>query len=103
MYKILRVTVCGKGRDTWILCHNFNSQGLALRILGLRVAISKSQGPISRILGVTVRIPCTRAPESQSSGSQGLRVPGLRILGSRVSALSVPGPRTQVLILDYAV
>ena len=101
------------GRDTWNLCHNFNPQGLAFRILSLRVAISKSQGPISRILGVTVKVPVpgswvsgSRVPRPQSSrvpGLRGVRAPGLRVLGSRISALSVPGPRTQVLILDYAV
>ena len=47
-------SICVAGRDTWNLHHKFNSQGPALRILGLRVAMSKSQGPISRVLGVRV-------------------------------------------------
>ena len=61
-----------------------------------RVAISKSQEPISRILGV-------RVPESQPPGS---RVPDLKFSGSRVSGswgLRSQGPGYQVLILDYAV
>ena len=73
-------SICVAGRDTWNLHHKFNSQGPALRILGLRVAISKSQRPISRFLGV--RVPVSQGLGFQSPGSQGL--------GS------------QVLILDYA-
>ena len=73
-------TIYGVGRDTKNPCHNFNSQGLALRILGFRVICPRFQGPISRVL--CVRVPCPRFPESQGHGSQGL--------GS------------QVLILDYA-
>ena len=75
-------SICGAGRDTWNLRHKFNSQGPALRILGLRVAISKAQGPISSV-------PC-------------LRVSGSRVLGSLLSGLRVPGPGSQVLILHYA-
>ena len=60
------------GQDTWNLHHKFNFQGPALRILGLRVAISKSQGPISRVLGV--------------------RVPGRRVPGSQVAEFRVSGP-----------
>ena len=78
-------TIYGVGRDTKNPCHNFNSQGLALRILGFRVICPKFQGPISRVL--CVRVPCPRFPESQGHGSQG---PGSQGLGS------------QVLILDYA-
>ena len=76
------------GLDTWNLRHKFNFQGPALRILGLRVPISKSHSPTSRVLGA--RVPCPRA---QSPGSQGPEVAGLR----------VPGSGSQVLILDYAV
>ena len=76
-------SVCGAGRDTKNLCHKFNSQGPALRILGVKVAIPKFQGPIFRVLGVRVTWP--RVSESQVLGpeSQGLRVPGLRARGLR--------------------
>ena len=60
---------------SWNLRHKFNSQGPSLRILGLRVAISKSQGPISRFLGV--RVPESQGLGFQNPGSQGLRVSGL--------------------------
>ena len=115
-------SICGAGRDTWNLHHKYNSQGPALRILGLRVIVSKNQGHISRILGV--RVPCSRVqvPGSRVSGScfsvsqsprvRRLRVPGLRVprirvpgfkvLGSRMSGPRVPGSEPQVLILDYA-
>ena len=93
------------GQDTWDLRHKFNSEGPALRILGLRVAIFKFQGPISRFLGV--RVPESQGHEFQSPGSQVLRVLGsqvsvLRVLGSQVSGLRIPGTGSQVLILDYA-
>ena len=86
------------GRDTWDLCHKYNSQGSSLRILGLRVAISKSLGPISSVLGVRVLVPRSwgsgfHVPESWVSVSQS---PG-------VSGLTLPGPGSQVLILDYAI
>ena len=77
-------SICGTGRDTWNLRHNVNAQGPVLRILGLRVAISKSQGLISIVLGV--RVSCPRVP--------GPRVPGLRVSGSRVSGLRVLGLRS---------
>ena len=106
-------SICGAGQDTCNLRHKFNSQGPALRIMGLRVAISNSQSPSSRALGV--RVPCSRVPESwdtapQSPRSQGLRVlglrfpglsvPVLRVLKSRVLDLRVSDPGSQVLILD---
>ena len=55
------------------ICH-------ALRILGLRVAFSKSQGPISRVLGVRVLVPESQSqgPGCESPVSQSPRVPGLR-------------------------
>ena len=91
-------------RDTWNLCRKFNSQGPTLRILGLRVAISKSQGPISRVLGVRIPVPWSWKsgscdPESRFSGSadpgsRSPRVLGLRILGSQVSWSQVPGLRS---------
>ena len=91
------------GQDTWNLRHKFNSQGPALRILGLRVAISNFQGPgcqglmsqspSSRVLGV--RVPYSRVPDSQGNGSQSLKV-----LGPGVPGLSVSSPGSQVLILD---
>ena len=70
-------------QDTWNLRHKFNFQGPALRILGLGVAISKSQGPISRVLGVKVPCPRVPVPGSQDPGSQGPGVPGLRFQGPR--------------------
>ena len=90
-------SVCSVGQDTWNLRHKFNSQGHALRILGLRVTIANSQGLISRVLGV--RVQCSRVPTP--------RVPGLRVSGSWVSGSwgpgsQVSGPGSQVLILDYA-
>ena len=54
-------SICGAGRDTRNLCHKFNSQGPALRILGLRVPTpsprdpvpgSISQGPNSSVPGL---------------------------------------------------
>ena len=50
------------------------------------------------------RVPEFRVPESRVWGSQdpGSRVLGLWVLGSQVSGLRVPGPGSQVLILDYA-
>ena len=101
-------SICRAGQGTY----KFNSQGTALRFLGLRVAISNSQGPISKVPGV--RVPCPRIPVrgsfvsgSRVPGSQSPRVPtprvsGLRVSGSRVSGLRVLGPRSQFLILDCA-
>ena len=90
-------SICGVGQDSWNLRHKFNSQGPALRILGLRVAISNSQGPISRV-------PCPRVQVRGSWVSVSLspRVPAssLRVLGFRVSSLIVSGSGSQVLILD---
>ena len=88
-------SICRTGQDTWNLRHKFNSKDPAVRVLGLGVAISKFQGPISRFLGV--RVPESQDPRFQSPGSQVLRV-----LGSQISDLSVLGPGSQVLILDYA-
>ena len=107
-------SICGTGQDTWNLHHKLSSQDPARRILGLRVASSKSQGPICRVLGV--RVPCPRVPVPRSwvSGSQSPRVLGLSVSGSRASGSWVsgswgrglksqgPGPGSQVLILDYA-
>ena len=64
-------TICSVGQDTRNLSHKFNSQASALRILGVKVASPKSQGPSSRVLGV--KAPCPRVPESKGLGSQ---VPG---------------------------
>ena len=104
LYFIIKVsTICGASRDTRNLCHEFNSQGHALCILGFRVTCPKSQGPSSRVLAV--RVPCPRIPVSESwvsghrvPGTQspriaGSRVPESRFLGSRVSGLG-----SQVLI-----
>ena len=112
-FRIKVNSVCGVGWDSRNLCHKFNSQGLALRILGLRVASPKFQGSSSRVLGV--RIPCSkvpvpgfqfqgpvcqspRVPESQSPS---LRVPGLRVLGLRVLGLRNQGPGFQVSDPDF--
>ena len=93
------------------------SQGPAIRILCCRVAIPKSQGPISRVLGV--RVPCSRVPVpgswvsgsrvlgSRSPSVSGPKVPGFRVLGLRVPGSwvldpRVPGLGSQVLILVYA-
>ena len=95
-------SVCGAGRDTCNLRHRFKSQGLALSILGLRIAIPKSQGLISEVLSLGVpfpRVPDPRVSGSRVSGFQGLRVLGVRV---RVSGLRVPGPGSHVLILDFA-
>ena len=78
-------SICGAGRDTWNLRHKFDSEGPALRILGLRVAISKSQGPISRVLCVRVPVLGSRVPELRVSGSWDLRSQGPR------SPVSGPG------------
>ena len=76
-------SVCGTGQDTWNLRRKFNSQGLALRILGLRVAISKSQGPISKVIGI--RVPC----------------PSSRALGVRVSGSRISGPDFRLCCIIY--
>ena len=90
-------SVCVARQDTWNLRHKFSSQDPALRILGLRVAISKSQGPISRVL--SIRVPCTKVPVTWSQMS-GFRVPGSlltgsQIPGSQVSESQVPGLRSR--------
>ena len=99
-------TICGAGQDTRNLCHKFNSQDLALRILSFRVTCPKSQGPSSRVLGV--RVLCPRVPESYSPRFLvlGLRIPGLRSQdpGSKSSWPQGSGSQglgSQVLILDY--
>ena len=85
-------SICGAGRDTRNLCHKFNSQGPALRILDLRVANSKSQGSSSGVLGVRVPVPGSWVSESRVIGSWSTSsqipeslVPGPRVPGSRVS------------------
>ena len=104
-------SICGAGRNTRNLCPKFSSQGLALKTLSLRVAISKSQGPSSGILDVRVPVPGSWVSGSLVSGSQSSRIQGTRVPGpsvpssrvseSRVSRSQGPGPRSQVLILDY--
>ena len=62
----------------------------------LRVAISKSLAPISSVLGVTVPV--------RRSWVSGSRVPESGVSGSQESwGLRSHGPRSQVLILDYAI
>ena len=65
---------------------------LIMRVLlsGFWVAISKSQGPISRFLGV--RVPESPGPGFQSPWSQGLSVLGLRVPGSQGPGSRVAGP-----------
>ena len=75
-------SICGAGRGTRNLCHKFNSQSPALRILGLRVANPKSQWPSSGILGV--RVPCLRVLDSQ------VRQPRVLVPGSWVSVFHSP-------------
>ena len=119
-FRIKVKSICDAGRDTCKMHHKFNSQGPALRILGLRVAIYKSQG-------VIYRVPCSRVTVQGSwvwgSHVQGFRVPGYKVADSSVSGSRVPkvssrrvlgvmvpesqvsgswGPGFQVLILDYA-
>ena len=72
-------SICGAGQDIRNLCHKFNSQGPALRVLGLRVASPKSQGSSSRVLVVLVLV----VPGSWVSGYQSPRVPGPKVLGLR--------------------
>ena len=93
-------SICGAGQDNRNLRHKFNSQCHALRMLGLRVAISNSQGPISRVLDV--RVLCPRAPVSGSwvSGSRVQEFQSPRASAPRVPGLRVPGAGSQVLILD---
>ena len=77
-------SICGAGRDTRNLCHKSNSQGPALRIMGLSVASPKSQGPSSGCQGLSSRVPCLRV---SGPGSQGIES---------------QGPGSQMVILDYA-
>ena len=77
-------SICRAGQGTY----KFNSQDTALRFLGLRVAISNSQGPISKVPGV--RVPCPRIPVRGSFVS-GSRVPGSQLLEPRVSVFQGPG------------
>ena len=95
------------------MCHKLNSKGPALRILGLGVASPMSQGPISGVLGVRAPVLGSWVSGSHVSGSQSPRsqCPGSRVSRSRVSGSQGPGsqslrdlgPRSQVLIFDYAV
>ena len=80
-------SVCGAGRDSRNLCHKFSSQGPALKILGLRVASPKFQGPSSGVLGV--RVLYLRVSDC--------RVLGLRVLhsGSQVSGSKVSRSRAK--------
>ena len=78
-----------------------------LRVLLSGFWVSESQFPSPRDLfpGSWVSgSQCPRVSGSRVLGLRvlGLRVPGLRVLGSLVSGLRVPGPGSQVLILDYA-
>ena len=99
-------SICSVGWDARNLCHKFSSQGPALRILGLRVRSPKFQGPSPRVLGV--RVPCLSVPRPRVPEPQvpGLRVPRFRVSGSqslRVPGLRVSVPGSQILILDYAI
>ena len=81
-------SICGAGRDTRNLCHKFNVQGPALKILDLRVTNPKPQRPSCGVLGVRVPVLGSWVSESYVLGSQSPRFPGLR-----VSSLSIPGCR----------
>ena len=108
-----------------ILAKCITSSILRVLLSGFWVAISKSQGLISRVLGV--RLPCSKASVQGSwvwgSRVQGPRVPGYRVAESRVSGSRIPrvpdrrvldpmvqgsrlsrswDPGFQVLILEYA-
>ena len=90
-------SICGAGRDTKNLCHKFNSQSPALRILDLRVANPKSQGSSSGVLGVRVPVPGSCVSGSCVIGSWS---PRSQILESRVSeseGLESQCPRVQSL------
>ena len=107
-------SISGAGLDTRNLCHKFNSQDPALRILDLRVANPKSQGSSSGVRGVRVPVlgswvsgSCVlgfqshrfQLPRSRVSGSQDLksqcpRAASLRGPGLRVSGSQVPGLRS---------
>ena len=65
--------------------------------------VTVSQGHITRVPGV--RIPCPRvtSPKAQGPSSIDPGSQGPRVLESQVSGLRVPGPGSQVLILNYAV
>ena len=98
--------ICGAGRNTRNLCHKLDSEGPVLRILGLSLAIPKFQGPNLGVLDVRFPVPGSwvsgfRVTGFQSPGSQSLefQCPGPQ--GPRVSGLRIPGPESQVLILDY--
>ena len=82
----------GACRNTSNLCHNFNSLGCALRILGLRLASPKSQGASSSVLDVTVPCPRVPVPGFLLSGSyvQGPRASEPQGSGSRVPESQVP-------------
>ena len=77
-------TICGAGRDTRSLCQKFNSQDPTLRILGLRVASPKFQGPNSRV--PCPRILCPRVPEFQDLGPRAPD-PGSQVSESQVSGV----------------
>ena len=69
---------------------------------GLRVPLLGSHVPGSQVPRPKVPVQSHRVPSLRVSGR---RVPGLRIPASQnpwVSGSWVPGPRSQVLILDYA-
>ena len=68
-----------------------------LLVTGHRVPLPGSWVSGSHVSGLQVPRPRVPVPESQCSKSQGHGV-----LGLRVSSLRVPGPGSQVLILDYA-
>ena len=72
-------SICGAGQDTRNLCHKFNSQGPALRILGHRDPVPGSWVPMSH--GRNSRVLYFQGPVSQ---------------GPRVLGCLVPGPRSRV-------
>ena len=102
-YTIKVNSICGASQDTRSLHHKFNSQGPALRFLGVTVPCPRVPVPGSWMSGSSV------------PGSQNQRFPGPRVSGPWSQDLGSQGPRpqgqgshgldpgSQVLILDYVI
>ena len=94
--------ICGGGQllvTGWVPRSHYEGPGCQ-DVPCPRVASPKAQGSSSRVPGS--HVSGSQCLGSQSLGSQGPGSQGLRIPGSQVSGLRVPGPGSQVLILDYA-
>ena len=86
------IGICVTSSVLRVLLSDSGSQGRKSKVPGTQLRGPGCQSPSSRILGV--RVPCFRVLKSQ--------VPESCVIGLRVSSLRVPGPGSQVLILDYA-